>query len=126
MRQTVAALAIVGIVPLAGLAVSAPGLFAFVFGHRWRIAGELAQPLCMLAAAQLVVSPLLQTFAVLARLELQARLAVMQLTLTLGPLVAAHAEGASPTAAVTALSFGATSAYLLNLIAIDRIADSPT
>jgi O-antigen/teichoic acid export membrane protein len=126
LRQTTAMLAILALVPLAILVVAGPELFSFVFGRRWHVAGELARPLCVLAAAQLVVWPILQTFAVLARLKFQAGLAIAQLALTLGPLLAAHAAGASLTVAVSALSLGGVLAYLLHLIMIDRIAGLPT
>ncbi len=55
--KTVSATAILALLPSIALYVSAPTLFALIFGESWRIAGEYAQILVISAYVQFVFTP---------------------------------------------------------------------
>jgi O-antigen/teichoic acid export membrane protein len=122
LRETAAVLAAIAALPVLVLAIWLPDLFVAVFGETWAESGDFGRALLPLFAAQFVVAPLNQTLAILERLELQAALAFVRLALMVGPLLVAHAAGASPLTAVTAFSLGGASAYALSLLVSDRVA----
>lgn len=55
-------LALLGAGPFLVLMVAAPGLFAWVFGDSWRMAGRLTQVMSVMFLLRFVVSPLTYTF----------------------------------------------------------------
>ena len=60
--STLKKLVLLGIVPFTVLGIFAPDLFAFVFGDKWRVAGEFAQIMTPMFYIKFVVSPLSYTF----------------------------------------------------------------
>jgi hypothetical protein len=109
-------------VPAIALLAAGPWLFAGAFGGDWRTAGEYARPLTILFMAQFVAAPLHQTLNVFERLHLQAGLALARLVLISGSLLVAHAAGASPLVAISAMSVGGALGYAVGLLASDRAA----
>lgn len=57
-KKTFITLALLGLLPLLIILFTAPSLFAFVFGERWRDAGVYAQILSVMFYLRLVISPL--------------------------------------------------------------------
>jgi O-antigen/teichoic acid export membrane protein len=107
LRSTVRVLAVIGAVPALVCLFWGPDMFSALFGHRWRMAGELAGPLAILALLQLVCTAVLQTFTIVDRLRTQAGLALVRLVLTLLPIVVVGLVGASAEAAIVAMVVGA-------------------
>lgn len=63
-KRTLKRLLLISIVPFAAFFFLAPGLFAWVFGEKWRVAGEYAQILTPMAFLQFVTSPLSSMFMI--------------------------------------------------------------
>lgn len=55
---------LISIVPFVAFFFLAPGLFAWVFGEKWRVAGEYAQILTPMAFLQFITSPLSSMFMI--------------------------------------------------------------
>lgn len=66
-RHTFKALALLGAGPAVALLLFAPQLFAWVFGERWRAAGELARLMAPLFLLNFIASPLSYVFFVAGR-----------------------------------------------------------
>jgi len=69
--RTAQRLALIGVAPLALLALCGPWLFAFLFGEPWREAGVYVRLLSTMLLLQLVAAPLSYTLSILERQDLQ-------------------------------------------------------
>lgn len=69
VKKAAKVLAILGLVPLIALLFLGPSLFSFVFGEKWRYAGELARILSFDYYMKFVVSPLSVVFFVRNRIK---------------------------------------------------------
>lgn len=63
-KKTFKRLLLISIAPFAAFFFLAPGLFAWIFGEQWRVAGEYAQILTPLAFMQFITSPLSSMFMI--------------------------------------------------------------
>lgn len=68
--KTFKSLVLLGIVPFTILGVWAPEIFAFVFGDKWRVAGEFAQLMTPVLYLKLIVSPLSYTLYIVGKQKL--------------------------------------------------------
>jgi O-antigen/teichoic acid export membrane protein len=55
-------LILIGIIPFSLLGVFAPDIFSFIFGEKWKIAGEFAQIMTPMLFLKFVINPLSYTF----------------------------------------------------------------
>lgn len=55
-------LILIGIIPFSILGVFAPDIFAFIFGEKWKVAGEFAQIMTPMLFLKFVINPLSYTF----------------------------------------------------------------
>jgi len=62
--KTFKKLILLGIVPFSIIGIFAPEIFTFVFGDKWRVAGEFAQIMTPMLYLKFIVSPLSYTFFV--------------------------------------------------------------
>jgi len=60
--KTFKSLVLLGIVPFTILGIFAPEIFAFVFGEKWKVAGEFAQIMTPMFFLKFIVNPLSYTF----------------------------------------------------------------
>lgn len=63
-QKTFKRLLLISILPFSTFFIVAPGLFSWVFGEQWRIAGEYAQILTPMAFLQFITSPLSAMFMI--------------------------------------------------------------
>lgn len=68
--KTFKSLLLLGIVPFTILGIWAPEIFAFVFGEKWKIAGEFAQIMTPVLYLKLIVSPLSYTLYIVGKQKL--------------------------------------------------------
>jgi O-antigen/teichoic acid export membrane protein len=86
------------------LLLIAPELFSLIFGHDWRIAGEIVQIMMPLHLARFVMVPISQVFNVLERHGLDLVLAVATMLAMAGGFGGARLLGLGPLAAVALYS----------------------
>lgn len=99
-------LLVVGVVPVAVLAVSGPWLFGVVFGGEWVEAGLYARYLSLLFLARFIAVPLSQTLNILERQDLLLGWDTARLVVAVGALVVASAIGLTSLQAIGWYSVG--------------------
>lgn len=112
--KTARRLAIGALIPILPIAIAGPWLFSHVFGPEWTEAGEYVRVLSVTYFVQFIAVPLGQTLNVFERLGLQLFYDVIRLVLAAGGIIAAHALGWSPLAAIASYAVGMLIAYLLS------------
>lgn len=105
-------LLLIGLAPIALLALVGPALFAFVFGAEWLEAGRYARALAPMFLAQFVVVPLSQTLNVLERQDLQFGWDATRLLLVLGAFALGQRLSLPPIGTLALYSASGTLAYL--------------
>lgn len=75
-------LVLIGFVPFTILGIFAPELFSFVFGEKWRVAGEFAQIMTPMFFINFIVNPLSYTFFIVQkqRMNLIGQMTLLVLT----------------------------------------------
>jgi O-antigen/teichoic acid export membrane protein len=105
-------LALVATGPTLVLIAVGPDLFATIFGATWRPAGEYAQIMAAMLAAQLVVSPVSQTLTLLGLQHRQVALDVARFTAIIGCFLAAAALDLPITATIAVYAATVLLSYL--------------
>jgi O-antigen/teichoic acid export membrane protein len=114
--QATISLAAIGIVPFGAVVVIGPDLFEVAFGKEWRLAGNFASWMSLLAFANFINRP---AVALISVLEAQRGLLIFEVANTAGRMIALHAgytyyRGAVP--AVAALAIYGSIMYALLII----------
>ncbi|HEX6011730.1 MAG TPA: oligosaccharide flippase family protein [Geminicoccaceae bacterium] len=104
---------VLGLVGMVPLLLTAPALFAFVFGEPWRPAGGMVQALVPLYLTRFVVTPVSQTLNVLGRQNLHLLSSSVDAALMLTCFGAAWWLVLAPLETVLLFSLGSTLAYVL-------------
>lgn len=112
--KTFKSLVLLGIIPFTILGIFAPELFTFVFGEKWRIAGEYAQIMAPMLYLKFVISPLSYTFYVAGKQKFDF-IGQMCLLLTIIFAVCMGWKYDSEIILLVALSIGYTIIYLFYL-----------
>jgi len=99
----------------------APEFFQFIFGHNWRIAGELVRCLSPMLAIQFIVNPVSRVFVTLERQDLALYFQICLFLLRIGALLAAYVFGFSLIESVKLFSLASVLGYILYLYAICRV-----
>jgi O-antigen/teichoic acid export membrane protein len=81
--KTLKKLILLGIIPFSVLGIFAPDIFAFVFGEKWKVAGEFAQIMTPMFFLNFVVNPLSYTFFIVQKQKLNMIGQFLLLCLTL-------------------------------------------
>jgi O-antigen/teichoic acid export membrane protein len=110
-RHTFLMMASVAALPVACLLLWGPGIFAFVFGRSWSVAGDIAGYLMLGAAAQLVVSPLSRAMVVLNGQRRKLLYDVLSVFVTVGTITSCHHSGLTLQQTVLVLSLAQLGAY---------------
>ncbi len=103
-----------GLVAIAGgalIGLSAPTVFALVFGSAWTTSGVYAQALAIFTATQFVSSPLSQTMVVFGRQGLQLTWDVARAIVIVASVAGTALSGASALTAVWAFGLSAAAVY---------------
>lgn len=114
--KTNVALLTVGFVPMGLLAVVGPGLFSFVFGEEWRVAGVFCQILTPAFYAQFVVSPMIQTLNVLGYQKTQLVWDCARLLAIFAVFLVSDRHSYSQIHAVMAISATLCATYILQFL----------
>ncbi len=105
-------LVIISALPVAILGAAGPILFTVVFGEAWRAAGEYAQIMILMVAAQLCVNPLAHTLMLLEFQGWQMAWDVSRLLLVLASFLAAGLFGLPPSTTIALYAGVITVTYL--------------
>lgn len=111
----------VGLIPMGGLLLVGPQLFALVFGENWRFAGEYAQLMTPMLLAQFVVASTSHTIYVIERQDLQSLWDMLRLGSVFLVFFLTRHLALSASETVALLSFSMTLNYAV-LFLINRYA----
>ncbi|PLS17795.1 hypothetical protein CVD28_08830 [Bacillus sp. M6-12] len=81
-KKTLRNLVLISVIPFGVFFIVAPGLFAFVFGQEWRVAGDYAQILIVILFVQFISSPLSNMFIIAEKQKLELIWQTFRLILT--------------------------------------------
>lgn len=108
------------VVPFFVAAVIAPFVTPTILGSAWTEVGLYFTILSPAFLAQLVVSPLNQTYVVIGRQDLQLRWSLGRLIVTVLSLTIPYLFSSEPIVSVTVLSITTTAAYVISWVLIRR------
>lgn len=122
LLRTVVALAAIGAIPFAALAVWGDVIFAFAFGTQWKVAGEIAQRLTPGLLLEFVVSPLAVFFLVAKAQRLMLWIQSASVVALLAALVLGRAFSSDILVTASLLSAALALTYLMMLgFAVKRV-----
>lgn len=81
--KTFKSLGLLGIVPFTVLGIFAPEIFAFVFGEKWKVAGEFAQIITPMLFLKFIINPLSYTFYVASKQKIDLYGQILLLFITI-------------------------------------------
>jgi O-antigen/teichoic acid export membrane protein len=113
-RKTFVTLCVIGIPGFGLIALTAPEVFALVFGEQWRTSGEYARILAPMFLLRFIIGPLSYTLYIAERQRLDLALQVLLLLSTGGSLTLGLLTG-SPRAGLIAFSAAYSAIYLVYL-----------
>ena len=122
IRSITTRLFVIVIVPTVLILAFAPGLFAWLFGGEWRMAGVYAQITVLLFATQFVIAPISRALLVLERQYLQLGWDLARAVLTVLAVTVPFAFGGGLTDALMALTAVQVALYLVMLALCYRAA----
>lgn len=94
---------------------SAPDLFSFVFGVKWRVAGEYAQIMTPLFWFSFVVSPLSVMFIIAEKQNIDLLIQLLLVSSSISALAAGHYIFASPKYSIAAFTLVYSVKYIMEL-----------
>ncbi len=112
-QRTFIRLLVVALVPFSAFYFLSPMLFAWVFGERWRVAGEYAQILTPMLFMQFITSPLSAMFMIAEKQRLDLIWQMILLALVIGSFIlGALANGVTETLQIFTVAY--CLAYVVN------------
>lgn len=112
-QKTFKRLLLISVLPFTTFFFVAPGLFAWVFGEHWRMAGEYAQILTPMAFCQFITSPLSAMFVIANKQQLDLIWQIFLFSLVVGSFVLASFFSAAADALMV-YSISYCIAYIIN------------
>lgn len=113
---TLKKLVIISIVPFLILYISAPTLFAFVFGSEWRMTGEFAQVLTLMYFFKFTSSPLTYVFYITNKMHVDLIINLFILIIVFSSIYIGYTFSLEPGQTLFTYSIGYSLVYIVYLI----------
>lgn len=120
-RGLILRLSLIGVVPVIVLALTAPPIFAVIFGEEWGEAGVVVRMLSFWLLAKFVAFPVSQTLEILGRQGAMAVWNVSRLACVVATILWMHQMAYDYLAAVTMFSLVAGALYVVLVLYTDRL-----